>query len=434
MSTQQLKREVFETSRISEYFTEKEMTQQIGYDAEYWPAVILRELIDNALDASEAAGVNPVIEVKVKDDMISVQDNGVGIPASTVVKSLDYLLRVSDKAYYVAPTRGQMGNALKVVYAAPYVYSNGKGSTVEIVASGTKHLIEVMYDNIVDKPIIKHEKSDFVKNGTFVKIAWTDSTRLLSEKTVSFYKSTPPTAKELIAGYAAFNPHAIFKYNGDVVITCTQSKWNKWLPNMPTPAHWYNVERLQNLVKGYLNIQNGSPKTVREFVSEFRGLSGTAKQKKVAGNYHRATIESFIVDKDIDREKLKTLLDSMQTESTAPKPKALGIIGEDHIKHWLLKHNASEHSIKYKKSMGFDKDGLPFVLEVAFAVNKNDEAGRMLTVGLNWSPVIRSSPDASLNEAIQQMRLDRHDPIIIVIHMAKPRFKFMDRGKTKIEL
>ncbi len=434
MSTQQLKREVFETSRIGEYFSQKEMRQQIGYEMEFWPAVILRELIDNALDACEAAGENPVIEVEVKDDIISVQDNGVGIPASTVEKSLDYLRRVSDKAYYVAPTRGQMGNALKVIYAAPYVYSEGKGGSVEIIASGTRHMIDVIYDCIADEPIIKHEKTDFVKNGTFVKIAWTDSTRLLTEKDVSFYISTPPTANELIAGYAAFNPHAIFKYNGDVVITSTKSDWNKWLPNMPTPAHWYSVETLQNLVIGYLNIQNGTSKTVREFVSEFRGLSGTAKQKKVTGDFQRATLDSFIIGRDIDREKLKTLFISMREESKPPKPKVLGVIGEDHFKHWLLNNNASEHTIKYKKSEGFDKDGLPFVLEVAFAVNKNDEAGRLLKVGLNWSPVIRSSPDTSLNEAIQSMRLDSHDPIIVVIHMAKPRFNYMDRGKTKIEL
>ena len=42
---------------------------------------------------------------------------------TTLERSLDYLVRVSDKAHYVSPSRGQLGNALKCVWAAPYVMS-----------------------------------------------------------------------------------------------------------------------------------------------------------------------------------------------------------------------------------------------------------------------------------------------------------------------
>ena len=126
VSKKTLKREVFETSRELEYFSEKELQAQIGHDKRLWPIAILRELIDNSLDDCEKTTIAPNIEIETKDDFITVSDNGTGIPVDVINKSLNYLSRVSDKAYYISATRGQMGNALKVVYAAPYVTS-GKG-------------------------------------------------------------------------------------------------------------------------------------------------------------------------------------------------------------------------------------------------------------------------------------------------------------------
>jgi DNA topoisomerase-6 subunit B len=428
---EKLQREVLETSRLSEYFTEKELRAQIGYGAEYWPIAILRELIDNSLDACESAGIHPEIEIEIKDDFITVSDNGTGIPPETVKRSLDYLYRVSDKAYYISPTRGQMGNALKVIYAAPYVHT-GSGY-VEITACGVNHYIEVCHDRIAGTPKIQYEVTDFVKNGTSVKIAWENSTRLLLEKSDFFTK--PPTAKELIRGYTAFNPHATFILNGER-FECTNPTWEKWKPNMPTSAYWYNIETLRDLVAGYLQKErsNGNhKKTVREFVSEFRGLSSTSKQKLVAGDFQREYLNIFEKDGDIDKEKLSALLGAMQRESAEPKPKALGIIGKDHFTSWMLAHNASENTIKYIKKEGLD-NGLPYVLEIAFAVNNSDDAPRLIITGLNWSPVIGDPPDRTLRDAIQRARIDRHDPVIFIIHISRPRFEFMDRGKTRIEL
>src|SRR5262249_24997763 len=85
----------FTTSRVMEYFTEKELTLQIGHALRYWPLALLKEILDNALDACETAGVDPEIEVVLGDDFFSVQDNGSGLPESTLLLSLDYTVRVS---------------------------------------------------------------------------------------------------------------------------------------------------------------------------------------------------------------------------------------------------------------------------------------------------------------------------------------------------
>ena len=46
-----LTRQTFRFSGVLEYFTEKELTLQTGHTPERWPEVVLKELIDNALDA-----------------------------------------------------------------------------------------------------------------------------------------------------------------------------------------------------------------------------------------------------------------------------------------------------------------------------------------------------------------------------------------------
>ena len=107
-----LSRATFETSRLLEFFTEKELTMQIGHPRRLWPLALVKELIDNALDACETADIAPEITVTIEPGAITVQDNGPGLPVATLERSLDYLVRVSDKTHYASPTRGQLGNAV----------------------------------------------------------------------------------------------------------------------------------------------------------------------------------------------------------------------------------------------------------------------------------------------------------------------------------
>ena len=85
-----LTRTTFETSRLIEFFSEKELQMQIGHPKFAWPIALAKELIDNALDACESANIAPEIEVTVENDSIAVQDNGPGLPEKTLKRSLDY--------------------------------------------------------------------------------------------------------------------------------------------------------------------------------------------------------------------------------------------------------------------------------------------------------------------------------------------------------
>ena len=93
----------FATSRLLDFVSEKELTLQCGYGPGYWPLVVVKELIDNTLDACEEQGIPPEVTVTVDESSITVEDNGTGIPPDTVDRLLDMSIRVSSREAYVAP-------------------------------------------------------------------------------------------------------------------------------------------------------------------------------------------------------------------------------------------------------------------------------------------------------------------------------------------
>jgi hypothetical protein len=101
-----LTRVPFTVSRLMEFCTRRELVNQTGHDVFEWPLVVLKELVDNALDACEEAEIAPVITIAVKGHSIIVKDNGPGVPTTTIDNILDYGVRVSSREAYVSPTRG----------------------------------------------------------------------------------------------------------------------------------------------------------------------------------------------------------------------------------------------------------------------------------------------------------------------------------------
>src|SRR6516225_4216858 len=148
-----LKREIFTTSRLLEFCSQRELVNQTGHAAEDWPLVVLKELVDNAVDACEEAGAALVISVAVENGKIVVTDNGPGISPKVVRDILDYNVRVSSREAYVSPTRGAQGNALKTVIAMPFALSIDGETLIE--SKGVAHRIAFAADPIRQQPKIE---------------------------------------------------------------------------------------------------------------------------------------------------------------------------------------------------------------------------------------------------------------------------------------
>jgi hypothetical protein len=61
-------------------------------------------------------------------------------------------------------------------------------------------------------------------------------------------------------------------------------EWRKWSPSEPIPASWYDISQFERLVAAHIKRDENAgcePRTVREFISQFSGFSGSAKQRDI---------------------------------------------------------------------------------------------------------------------------------------------------------
>jgi hypothetical protein len=222
----------------------------------------------------------------------------------------------------------------------------------------------------------------------------------------------------------------------------TDPAWSKWKPSEPTSPHWYTTAHLERLVGAYIahDGDDGRKRTVREFVAEFRGLAGTAKQKRVldATGLARAPLSALIKGNGLDHGKIERLLAAMRANSAPVKPAMLGYIGKEHFRKRFAAAGCEMESFDYRRVMQTEDD-VPWIIETAFAWCPEATERRLVT-GVNWSPGIVNPFrelghfGTSLDTILTRARADTDDPVILVLHIACPGVEYTDRGKSAVVL
>jgi hypothetical protein len=290
--TERLQRVAFKTSRLAEFCGEKELTAQTGHPPEDWPLVILKELVDNALDAAQEAEIAPEIDIKVSTETgeIVIADNGPGLLPDTLTGILDYTSRVSSREAYVSPSRGQQGNALKTIVAMPFALDGSRGVTI-VEAHGAAHRIVFEMDPVRREPRILTEiSSSLVQNGTRITVRWPRTAcHLLEEARNRFV--------QISGNFTTFNPHLAVSLEWDgkslVEMSATDPAWHKWRTCDPTSAHWYDATSLSRYIAAHIardEDMGRDDRTVREFIEEFRGLKRPQTQKLVLAETNTARV------------------------------------------------------------------------------------------------------------------------------------------------
>jgi hypothetical protein len=446
-STKKLTRVPFTVSRLMEFCNRRELVNQTGHDVWEWALVVLKELTDNALDEAEEAGIAPVIEVEVDGTRIIISDNGRGIPTKTIESVLDYSIRVSSREAYVSPTRGAQGNALKTILPMGYVLNEklgeeASGETV-IEAYGIAHHIVFEVDHVRQEPKLSRiTKPSPVVRGSKITVdlpRWSGYAGGIIEHAKDRFLS-------LAESYAWLNPHLTIRvvWNGELKIDIKASNptWNKWLPSWPTSPHWYDRSRFRRYMAAH--IANREDITVREFISEFDGMSSTAKQKAVlleTGASH-VLLGDYFGRHKANIENIAKLQASLQKRTRPIRPARLGIIGKEHFYRLMEAAGGNLKTFTYNRSLG-ETGGVPRVVEFAFGIHRDGlnaarGPGRKLITGVNWSPGINNpfrqigrSGDG-LDAILAEVRANTSQPVIAVLHLACPRVAYTDRGKSAI--
>jgi DNA topoisomerase VI subunit B len=431
----------FKTPRNFDFFSEESLTKLIGHERKEWPLALLKELIDNGLDACEIGWVvSLLLEVTIDKDGFSVRDNGPGLPHKTLAGSLDYDIRISDKTYYVSPTRGQQGNALKCVWAAPSILDE-KNGFVGVSARGDRtdyrQRIQFSLDHIARKAILLDfpPQRSTIKNGTLVKI-------LASYANNGGERDFYVQARRLLRRYATFNPHAHFKLVWDKKVNDwppALPSWHKGTPNSPTSPHWYNVAQLAALVAALVGEERrgGERYSVRQFLGLFRGLTNVQKQKSIfeAADLPGDNLADLVIGNRVNKKAIESLLHAMMGTTPPLKSKSLGVLGDKHLKNCLVKHFGClrDSHLRYCKRTSAKGAALPYVLEVAYGLKSEKRPQYDQVLGVNWSPALRE-PFEELAGYLSQNLVQEGDPVAILVHLAIPWSQPTDYGKSRFKL
>jgi DNA topoisomerase VI subunit B len=449
-----LDRAMFEFPRSSEYFDVRELQTMTGQPADRLADVIVKELLDNAADAAESAGVAPVLSLSVRQRkgrlLLKVCDNGAGIPPETVDKVLDFSIRASDKAAYRSPTRGAQGNALKTVLGIPFAL--GARAPVLFEARGVRHVVRVRIDPAGVVHVDRTRRDVPRRTGTRVALALP----LKSSQATDFVGWG--------RAFSLFNPHAAVRISlrleggkraypkGGVcqnsyrpTIEFPGGKWRKFLPTDPTSAWWYDRPALARLLFGNITQQakrGGQDIPLREFVRQFKGLSHTGKAKKVCDQFPAIKRLSDFADR---QELVSDLLDVMQGGAQAPSAGVLGLVGEDHFRRRFDRWFRVKRY--WYKKCNIEVAGIPYVAEVAIAETKRPG---QLFHAVNFSPTF-DDPLAVTNlpceeftaygvgNFLQRAHASPNHPflatrIAAAFHLVSPALEFLDKGKTRLKV
>jgi hypothetical protein len=466
-SRHELKRErtEFHTSREMDFFSEKELITQTGHAKPEWPLVFVKEMVDNALDACEEAGIAPVIEVTATDTSIAVSDNGPGLRESTLSAVKNFTIRASSREAFVAPDRGAQGNALMTILSMPGILDPG-GGQLDVIAHGKRHVIVCDADPITQRPRIHDQVTDQHTIGTKIKLLWTQQKSQSGDTLWPFEENIGPldmtffkSMRTLLNGFAIFNPHLTLRMDwcGDLTTwNATDIEWHKWKPNMPTPAHWYEKRHFERLVAAFIahDRDSNADRLISDFLREFAGLSGSKKRTAVLrdADMLRCRLSELIKGDRVDSDCTCRLLAAMQRHTRPVSPRRLGAIGKDHLEARFLALGVKPESFRYKcvysksktrqqtrSSKARFQDELPWVLESAFGwLGEEMPSARQLFAGANWSMAIGNpfrsfgSTGEGLEASLSDIKAGAQEPIVLMLHLAHPRIEYTDRGKTAL--
>jgi hypothetical protein len=170
-------RVTFFTSRLMEFCTEKELVAQTGHESYEWPLVVVKELVDNSIDACEEAGVAPVISVIIWSDQAES-----GSSSRTTVQAFHLVLsRASPTTTSGRPRRRPYQSnpraprqCAKDRFADGLCAGGGKGKgETWIEARGVRHRILFSVNQIRQEPIVQDIRTPSkVTTGTCVTVFW----------------------------------------------------------------------------------------------------------------------------------------------------------------------------------------------------------------------------------------------------------------------
>ncbi len=406
---------------------------------------VVKEAVDNALDACEEADILPEIKVEIKEleesrYKVSIEDNGPGIMREQIPKIFAKLLYGS-KFHRLRQSRGQQGIGI----SASVLYGQLTTGYPAIIYSkptkkGKTHVFHLKIDTINNEPEII--KEDIISDG--IEHTGTKIEIILEGKYIQRYHSPDEYLKQT----AIVNPWARLTYKNPLGEKFDFPRAVGKLSKRPREIkpHPYGVE-LGILIR---MLKNTKSRNLSAFLqNEFCRIGSTSAEEicRLAG------LKPENRPQNIDHQGQQKLLKAMQkVKLMRPPTDCLSPIGEKLLEHGLKKEINAEFITTITREPSVYR-GIPFQIEAGIAYGgelkeKSDKEGgpseqvKVMRFA-NKIPLLYEPSGCAITKSISSIKWRRYGleqssgsiprgPAAIVIHIASAWVPYTSESKESI--
>ena len=396
---------------------------------------VVKEAVDNSLDACEDAGILPDIFVRISNTgdnfRVVVEDNGPGIKKELVPRAFGKLLYGS-RFHEIRQSRGQQGIGISaaVLYAQ---LTTGKPTVVTTKQIGAEKAYRVVLyiDTKRNEPIIESEGEEdwYMPHGTRVEF----------EIVGSYVKDRKQSVFEYLKETSVVNPHAKITF---VDPEGTIYEFKRSSNEMPKPAkaikpHPHGIE-LGKLM-GMLKFTN-SP-TLRKFLKEEFVRVGDKIADEILA---KAGFSGDEDPKKLGRDEAAKLIEAFKSVELLPPPvDCLSPIGEELLMRSLISEYSPEfvYAVTRRPKV---YSGHPFLVEAAIAYGGEIKADKIVLLRFaNKIPLLYQQGGCALTKAVESINWKNYGleqtkeelpygNAVILVHLASTNIPYTSESKEAI--
>jgi DNA topoisomerase-6 subunit B len=397
---------------------------------------VVKEAVDNALDACEEARILPEVSVQIIEMAnerfrVIVEDNGPGIVKKQIPNVFARLLYGS-KFHSMKQQRGQQGIGISaaVLYAQ---LTTGRPAriTSRIDSKHPAHYFELHLNTQKNEPeIIKEQETPWKKErGTKIELDIEAS-----------YQKGDQSVDAYLKEVAIVNPHATIAYTNPKAEQLIFPRASDKLPREPKEIkpHPYGVE-LGIMLK---LLKATDSRTLQSFlINEFSRV-GSETAKEICAN---AGLQTDLKPRELELAHVEKIMEGIKkTKIISPPTDCIVPIGEELLEKGLRKEVAAEFYTAVTRSPDIYR-GIPFVIEVALAYGGQQPAEEPVRVlrFANRVPLLYQQSACSSFKSVLQTNWKPYGlqqsgsnapvgPLTIVIHLASVWPPFTSEAKEAI--
>lgn len=460
--------EAFSINREFDFVRLDGLRRATGLPAHEWDLYIVKELIDNALDADEALwqkdhNLHPRVEIWMeyipiparRSQQLFVQvGNRTAFPVEQIADIFATQWYTSRKAFHKGLTRGALGNALKTLLGIPYALRQRVAGDwqpelkpLSILCGGQEFLPRYEIDATAQtiQAVCDAKGTNRKVTGTVIQVGLDH-----------FEQEQPRTLtqlQQLTEQYHLCNPHVEFQWAielGDEEWAKTyaaNSGWNEKFQGL-APVQWYPPSTFQEVLGALYRRQNKNQtgeqlpvKTVSQYFAGFDTDQAPSAVAPISEAFGQVSLTATDIESPVT-----TRLYEILCRHSLPIPSIqLGYLGAEHVKIAITQALPLEAEIFYERMTDAGDDpNVPFVIEGAIARLK---AGRReIWTALNFSPTYSDpffrrwlrapiqpdEPVMGLRGMLDAYGLVEDEPVLLFLHVICPNIEHHEFSKTEI--